>query len=139
MPDLMSQVRMLKNEVLMKSSHKLKNQRSEHIQAIEQPLISLDLKFFIKQMKLRYLKSFLQSRSSLLPSYCTCGEKAIKYERLVSSVRRAKPKVRLTVRAPRNRGPPRHVDPTQTTLSAVAFRLPMNLVTFGDIDQTSST
>ena len=54
----------------MKSSHKLKNQKSEHIQAIEQPLISLDLKFFIKQMKLRYLKSFLQSRSSLLPSYC---------------------------------------------------------------------
>ena len=45
---------MLKNEVLMKSSHKLKNQKSEHIQVIEQPLISLDLKFFIKQMKLRY-------------------------------------------------------------------------------------
>ena len=41
-----------------------------HMQAIEQPLISIDLKFFINQMKLRYLKSILQSRSSLLPSYC---------------------------------------------------------------------
>ena len=55
----------------MKSSHKLKNERSKYIQAIEQPLISIDLKFFINQMKLRYLKSILQSRSSLLPSYCS--------------------------------------------------------------------
>ena len=45
---------MLKNEVLMKSSCKLKNKRSKHIQAIEQSLISIDLKFFMNQMKLRY-------------------------------------------------------------------------------------
>ena len=32
---------------------------------------TLDLNFFINQIKVRYLKSFLQSRSSLLPSYCT--------------------------------------------------------------------
>ena len=60
----------MKNEVLMKSSHKLKNERSKHIQAIEQPLININLNFFINQMKLRYLKSILQSRSSLPPSYC---------------------------------------------------------------------
>ena len=61
---------MLRNEVLTKSSHKLKNERNKYIQAIEQHLISIDLNFFINQMKLRYLKSILQSRSSLLPSYC---------------------------------------------------------------------
>ena len=62
---------MLKNEVLMKSSHKLKNERSKHIQVIEQPLTSLGLNFFINLIKLRYPKYILHSRSSLLPSYCT--------------------------------------------------------------------
>ena len=71
----------MKNEVLMKSSHKLKNERSKYIQAIEQPLISIDLKFFINQMKLRYLKSILQSRSSLLPSYCIRREGKKKKEK----------------------------------------------------------
>ena len=46
--------------------NKLKNERNKHIQH----LISIDLNFFINQIKLRYLKSILQSRSSLLPSYC---------------------------------------------------------------------
>ena len=64
----------MKNEVLMKSSHKLKNERSKYIQAIEQPLISIDLKFFTNQIKSKYLKSILQSRSSLLPSYCRSGQ-----------------------------------------------------------------
>ena len=32
----------------MKSSHKLKNERSKYIEAIEQPFIIIDLKFFIK-------------------------------------------------------------------------------------------
>ena len=54
----------------MKSSHKLKNERNQYIQAIKQPLISIDLNFFINQIKLRNSKAILQSRSSLLPSYC---------------------------------------------------------------------
>ena len=54
----------------MKSSHKLKFEICKHIHSIEQPLITIDLKFFMNQMKLRYLKSILQSRLSLLPSYC---------------------------------------------------------------------
>ena len=60
----------MKNEVLMRSSHKLRFKRRKCIHSIEQPLISLDFKYFIIQMKLGYLKSILQSRSSLLPSYC---------------------------------------------------------------------
>ena len=67
----MKMVRTLKNEVLMRSSHKLRFKRRKCIHSIEQPLISLDLKYFMIQMKLGYLKSILQSRSSLLPSYCT--------------------------------------------------------------------
>ena len=55
----------------MRSSHKLKFKRRKCIHSIEQPLISLDLKCFTIQMKLRYLKSILLSRSSLLPSYCS--------------------------------------------------------------------
>ena len=55
----------------MKSSHKVKNKRIQHIQAIEQPLINIDLNFFIYQIKLRYLKSILHSKLSLLQSYCT--------------------------------------------------------------------
>ena len=55
----------------MRSSRKLKFERCKHFHSIEQPLISLDLKFFMIQIKLRYLKSILQSRSSLLPSHCT--------------------------------------------------------------------
>ena len=55
----------------MKSNHKLKSEKSKHIQAIKQPVISIDLNFFfINQIKLKYLKSILQSRSSLLPPYC---------------------------------------------------------------------
>ena len=59
----------------MRSNHKLKFKRRKYIHSIEQPLISLDLKYFMIQMKLRYLKSILQSRSSLLPSYCTYRRK----------------------------------------------------------------
>ena len=54
----------------MMSSHKLKYERSQYIQAIEQFLINLNLKYFMIQIRLGYLKSILQSRSSLLPSYC---------------------------------------------------------------------
>ena len=60
----------MKNEVLIRSSHKLRFKRHKCIHSIEQPLISLDLKDFMIQLKLGYLKSILQSRSSLLPSYC---------------------------------------------------------------------
>ena len=66
----MKMVKTLKNEVLMRSSHKLRFKRRKYIHSIEQPLISVDLKYFMIQMKLRFLKSILQSRSSLLPSYC---------------------------------------------------------------------
>ena len=45
----------------MKSSHKLKNERSEYIQAIKQPFICIHLSFFINQMKIRQLKFILQS------------------------------------------------------------------------------
>ena len=58
MPDLMSWVKTLKNEVLMKSSHKLKNERSKYIQAIEQPLISIDLKFFYKSNEIKIPKIY---------------------------------------------------------------------------------
>ena len=63
-------VRTLKNKVLMRSSHELKFKRRKYIHSIEQPLISLDLKYSMIQIKLEYLKSILQSRSSLLLSYC---------------------------------------------------------------------
>ena len=66
----MKMVRTLKNEVLMRSSHKLKFKRRKCVRSIEQPFISLDLKYYMVQIKLGYLKSILQSRSSLLPSYC---------------------------------------------------------------------
>ena len=52
----------------MKPSHKLKIEK--YIQAIKQPFISINLNFFAHHTKLRYLKSILQFRSSLLPSYC---------------------------------------------------------------------
>ena len=55
----------------MRSSRKVKFERCKHFHSIEQSLISLDLKYFMIQIKSRYLKSILQSRSSLLPSYCT--------------------------------------------------------------------
>ena len=59
----------------MKSSHKLKFERSQYIHSTEQPLIKTwfeefdlkDLKFYKNESR---LKSILQSRSSLLPSYC---------------------------------------------------------------------
>ena len=54
----------------MRSSRKLKFKRRKHFHSIEQPLINLNLKYPKIQMKLRYLKPILQSRSSLLPSYC---------------------------------------------------------------------
>ena len=57
----MGQVKTLKNEVLTKSSCKLKNETSYHIQAIQKLLISEDLNFFIIKIKLKYLKSILQS------------------------------------------------------------------------------
>ena len=66
----MKMVKTLKNEVLIRSSRKLEFERRIYIHSIEQPLITLNLKYFVIQMKLRYLKSFLQSRLSLLPSYC---------------------------------------------------------------------
>ena len=59
----------------MSSSRKLKFVRRKHFHSIEQPLISLDLKYFTIQIKLGYLKSILQSRSSLLPSYCKINDK----------------------------------------------------------------
>jgi len=65
----------LKNEVLVRSSHKLRFKRRECIHSKKQPLISLNLKYFMIQMKLGYLKSILQSRSSLLPSYYNKGAK----------------------------------------------------------------
>ena len=64
-------VKTLKKKVLMRSSHKLRFKRRKCIHSIEQPSISLDLKYFMIKMKLWYLKSILQFRSSLLPSYCT--------------------------------------------------------------------
>ena len=54
----------------MRSSRKLKFERCKHFHSKKQPLITLDLKYFMIQTKLRYLKSILQSRPSLLPSYC---------------------------------------------------------------------
>ena len=60
----------MKNEVLMKLSCKLKFERHKYFHLIKQPLITLDLKYFIIETTLRYLKSILQSRSSLLPSFC---------------------------------------------------------------------
>ena len=82
----MKMVRTLKNEVLMRSSHKLRFKRRKCIHSIEQPLISLDLKYFMKQIKLGYLKSILQSRSSLLPSYCTTRQNKCTLLALVSFV-----------------------------------------------------
>ena len=55
----------MKNEVLMRSSRNLKFERCRHFHSIEQPLINLDLKYFILQIKLRYLKSILQTKFSL--------------------------------------------------------------------------
>ena len=55
----------------MRSSRNFKFERRKHFHSIKQPLINLDLKYFMIQMKLRYLKSILQSRSSLLLSYCS--------------------------------------------------------------------
>ena len=54
----------------MRSSCKLKFERRKHFHSIKQLLITLNLEYFMIQTKLRYLKSNLQSRSSLLPSYC---------------------------------------------------------------------
>ena len=50
LPDLMSKVRPFKNEVLMKSSHKLKNEKNQYIKAIKQSSISIviDFNFFIQ-------------------------------------------------------------------------------------------
>ena len=57
----------------MRSSRKLKFERRKRFHLIKQPLITLDLKYLMIQTKLRYLKSILQSRSSLLPSYCSAS------------------------------------------------------------------
>ena len=51
---------------------KLKFERCKHFHSIKQPLISLNLKYFMIQIRLRYPKSILQSRSPLLLSYCMC-------------------------------------------------------------------
>ena len=48
----------------------LENKRSKHNHSIEQFLINLNLNFYINLIKIRYLKSILQSRSSSLSSYC---------------------------------------------------------------------
>ena len=61
---------MLKNEVLIKSSQKLKNKRSKHVQVIEEFFVGMNFNFFFNQIKLRYVKSIFQFRFSLLPSYC---------------------------------------------------------------------
>ena len=37
---------------------------------VKQPFINKDLTFFIHQIKLRFVKSILQSRSTLLTPYC---------------------------------------------------------------------
>ena len=55
----------------MRSSRKLKFERRKHFHSIEQPLINLNLEYSMIQIKLGYLKSIPQSRSSLLPSYCS--------------------------------------------------------------------
>ena len=55
----------------MTSSRKSKFERCKHFHSMKQPLISLNLKYFIIQIKFKYLKSILQSRSSSLPSYCS--------------------------------------------------------------------
>ena len=58
-PDLKKMVRTKKNKVLMRSSHKLRFERRKYIHSIEQPLISLDLKYFMIKVKLRYLRYIL--------------------------------------------------------------------------------
>ena len=70
-PNLLKQVRTQKNVVLIKSSRKLKFEGCKHFHSKKQLLITLDLKYFIIQTKLKYLKSIIQSRSLLLPTYCT--------------------------------------------------------------------
>ena len=75
----MKQVRTLKNEVLMRSSHKLKFKRRKCIYTIKQRLINLNLKYLVIQIKLEYLKSILHSRSSLLPSYCTSHQNTLTF------------------------------------------------------------
>ena len=52
----------MKTEVLIESSHKLKNEISYHIQAIEQPLNSIDLNFFYKSnvIKIQWISSRLK-------------------------------------------------------------------------------
>ena len=60
---------------MMMSNHKLKNEKSLYIQAIEQLLININLNYFTYKIRLRYQKSILQSRSSFLPSYCILMEK----------------------------------------------------------------
>ena len=49
---------MLKNEVLMKSNHKLKSEKNKHIQAMKQPVISIDLNFFYKSNKVEIPKIY---------------------------------------------------------------------------------
>ena len=44
----------------MRSSHKLKFEKRKCIHSIEQPLIGLDLKYFMIQIIIRYLKSILE-------------------------------------------------------------------------------
>ena len=74
----------------MKSSYKLKFKRCKCIHSIEQSLINLDLKYFVKKIEIGYLKSDLQARSSLFPSNCTihkvtlCSHKFQKHEHQVN-------------------------------------------------------
>ena len=49
----------MKNKILMRSSRKLKFERHKYFHSVRQPLFSLDLKYFIIEIKLRYLKSIL--------------------------------------------------------------------------------
>ena len=42
----------------MKSSHKLKNEKSYYIQAIKQRLISIDLNFFYKSNEIKISKTY---------------------------------------------------------------------------------
>ena len=54
----MSLVKTLKNEVLMKSIHKLMDERSKYIQAIEQTSISIDPNFFQKSDEIKIPKIY---------------------------------------------------------------------------------
>ena len=54
----MKSVKMLKYEVLMKSSHKLKFERSKCIHSIKQLLINIKLEFYVK-LRFRYSRCCL--------------------------------------------------------------------------------